>query len=80
MTLAEYSIDITAEVCPMTYVRTKLALEEMAPGELLRVRLGGGEPLDNVPRTLQENGHEVLALTETSAGVFELLVRKGPER
>ena len=44
------TIDITGEVCPMTFVRTKLKLERMQPGEVLSVRLIGEEPLRNVPR------------------------------
>ncbi|MBM3557423.1 MAG: sulfurtransferase TusA family protein, partial [Alphaproteobacteria bacterium] len=44
-------IDITAEVCPMTFVRTKLALEKLPKGGVLEVRLKGAEPLKNVPRS-----------------------------
>src|SRR4029077_17836628 len=46
---ADHAIDITGEVCPMTFVRTKLRLERMQPGEVLSVRLRGEEPLRNVP-------------------------------
>ena len=42
-------IDITADVCPMTFVRVKLALERMEPHATLIVRLNDGEPLRNVP-------------------------------
>lgn len=71
-------IDITREVCPMTYVRTKLRLEALAPGELLEVLLQGPEPLKNVPRSAREEGHEVVSLEELSAGqgVWKLLLRK----
>jgi tRNA 2-thiouridine synthesizing protein A len=55
-------IDITAEVCPMTFVRTKLKLERMRPGEVLSVRLRGEEPLRNVPRAAREEGHAILAI------------------
>ena len=40
----DQTIDITAEVCPMTFVRTKLRLERMQPGDVLHVRLRGDEP------------------------------------
>lgn len=73
----QYSLDITGETCPLTYVRTKLALEEMKPGELLLVRLRAGEPLDNVPRTLREHGHDVVELTSEDGEIFRMLVRKG---
>jgi TusA-related sulfurtransferase len=56
------SLDITKEVCPMTYVRVKLALERLEKGRLLEVWLKGDEPLKNVPQSAREEGHEVLAL------------------
>jgi TusA-related sulfurtransferase len=46
----------------MTFVRTKLKLERMRPGEILRVRLKGDEPLRNVPRAAREEGHVILAI------------------
>lgn len=61
----------------MTFVRTRLALDRMAPGEILRVRLKGDEPLRNVPRSAQEQGHEVLSLVTESDGVSVLLLRRG---
>ena len=55
-------IDITSEVCPITFVRTKLKLERMKPGEVLAVRLKGDEPLRNVPRAARDEGHAVLSV------------------
>lgn len=74
-------IDITREVCPMTYVRTKLRLEELPDGALLEVRLRGQEPLRNVPRSAREEGHEVVSLEEEGdgQGAWRLVLRKrGP--
>jgi TusA-related sulfurtransferase len=59
---ADYFLDITVEVCPLTFVRTKLFLERMVAGEVLDVRLNPGEPLENLPRSLRELGHAVLTL------------------
>jgi tRNA 2-thiouridine synthesizing protein A len=70
-------IDITGDVCPMTFVRTRLALDRMAPGEVLRVRLKGEEPLRNVPRTAAEQGHEVLSQETDAAGIGMILIRRG---
>ena len=66
---ADQELDITGEVCPMTFVRTRLALDRMAPGQTLLVRLRGEEPLRNVPRTAREQGHEVLSLETGADGV-----------
>ena len=70
-------IDITNEVCPMTFVRTRLALDRLAPGETLRVKLKGEEPLRNVPRTAAEQGHHVLSQETDSVGISTLLIRRG---
>jgi TusA-related sulfurtransferase len=58
----KYFLDITPEVCPLTFVKTKLLIERMAVGEIAEVRLKGHEPLDNVPRSVEEHGHTVLSL------------------
>jgi TusA-related sulfurtransferase len=74
---ADHELDITSEVCPMTFVRTRLALDRMAPGETLLVRLQGEEPLRNVPRTAREQGHEVLSQEIGADGITRLLLRRG---
>ena len=74
---ADQELDITGEVCPMTFVRTRLALDRMAPGQTLLVRLRGEEPVRNVPRTAREQGHEVLSQETGADGVTTLLLRRG---
>jgi len=74
--LTQERLDITAEVCPMTFVRVKLKLQALAPGATLLVRLREGEPLANVPRSRRQEGHEIVALNEEGAGVHLLEVRK----
>ena len=53
------TLDITGLTCPLTWVKTKLALERLAPGEVLEVRCPPGEARENVPRSAREAGHEV---------------------
>lgn len=76
----DQAIDITGYVCPMTFVRTKLAVENLSAGQVLEVRLKGAEPLENVPRNAREHGHEVLSCEaepgENETGVHRLLIRK----
>lgn len=74
--LTQERLDITAEVCPMTFVRVKLKLQTLAPGATLLVRLREGEPLANVPRSLRQEGHEIVASSDEGAGVHLLEVRK----
>lgn len=69
-------LDVSALLCPMTWVRTKLALEKLGPGERLEVVLGPGEMLSNLPRNAREDGHEVESLAPISAGRHLMIVRK----
>ncbi|MSP82871.1 MAG: sulfurtransferase TusA family protein [Alphaproteobacteria bacterium] len=64
----DHVLDITRDVCPLTFVKAKLLLERMSSGETARIRLNAGEPLENVPRALAEAGHEVLALAPEAPG------------
>ncbi|MBN8875716.1 MAG: sulfurtransferase TusA family protein [Rhodospirillales bacterium] len=71
------TIDITADICPMTFVRTRLALDGMAPGQILLVRLRGDEPVRNVPRSAEEQGHTVLGMDTEPDGTVLLRLRRG---
>jgi TusA-related sulfurtransferase len=75
--MANYVLDITRDVCPLTFVKTKLLLERMAAGETAEIRLKGAEPLENVPRSVREHGHEVLSLApDADSDSYTLSVRK----
>lgn len=75
---ADLELDITRETCPMTYVRTRLALDRLAPGQTLLVHLRGAEPLRNVPANAREQGHTVRSLETDAVGVSHLLLERGP--
>ncbi len=64
---ADIFLDITEAACPMTFVRTKLLIESMEPGQVAEVRLMGAEPLKNVPRSIRQYGHTVLKLEPEEA-------------
>jgi TusA-related sulfurtransferase len=70
-------LDITGEVCPMTFVRTRLALDRLRPGQVLLVRLRGEEPVRNVPRTAAAQGHAVLSVETGADGITSVLLRRG---
>lgn len=73
-------LDITALICPMTFVRTKLAVERLQSGQVLEVRMNSGEPSRNVPASLREHGYQVGELQpenpDNPDGVQRLLVRR----
>ena len=70
------TIDITDVVCPITFVKTKLALEELDDGQILQVHINDGEPIQNVPRSVKEEGHQVLKLVDNEDGTYELYIKK----
>ena len=53
------TLDITGELCPLTWVKTKIALERLDPGDVLTVLCAAGEALENVPRSAADAGHDV---------------------
>ncbi|MXP65486.1 sulfurtransferase TusA family protein [Roseomonas sp. M0104] len=75
--LFHQALDITGETCPMTFVRTRLALDRMTEGQVLLVKLRGEEPRQNVPRTATEQGHAVLGQREMPDGSLQVRIRKG---
>ncbi len=72
----DHELDITGETCPMTYVRTRLALDRMQPGQVLCVRLRGADPENNVPRTAEQQGHTVIATERDADGTMILYLRR----
>ncbi len=52
-------LDLTGVVCPLNWVRAKLALEELDAGQRLVLLLDPGEPVESVPASAREAGHEV---------------------
>lgn len=73
------TVDITDVVCPLTFVKAKVAIEELEDGQILSVKMNEGEPVQNVPRSLKEEGHQILKLLDNSDGTYNLIVKKVEE-
>lgn len=73
------SVDITDKVCPLTFVKAKVAIDELEDGEILAIRMNDGEPVQNVPRSLKDEGHQILKLTDNEDGTYTLYVKKVEE-
>ena len=69
-------LDLRGVKCPFNFVKTKLKLEKMGPGQTLQVVLDPGEPVSNVPRSAKDEGHTILAITERPDGLFDVLLKK----
>ena len=74
--MSTLNLDITKDRCPMTFVKTKLKLEELEPGDILEILLTAGEPLDNVPRTATEQGFTVLETTPVKDNIYKVVIKK----
>jgi len=74
--MADRELDIRGEVCPFTFVKSKLVLEQMELGQVLRVLLDYPPSVENVPKSMREEGQEVLAINKLDNNTWEILIRK----
>jgi tRNA 2-thiouridine synthesizing protein A len=77
---ADVQLDIRHEVCPYTFLEAKLALEPLATGRILRVVVGNETSARDVPRSLADAGHAILAVEPVGPGLWCVTVRKGSPR
>ena len=73
------ALDLRPYACPFTWVKTRIALERLALGEVIEVWLAAGEPAESVPRSALEDGHRVLVVEalDGAAGAVRVVVEKG---
>lgn len=69
-------VDLAGEICPFTFVRTKLALEALPIGALLRVIVDHEPAIRNIPRSAREWGQEIVAVTAVSPTTWAIDLRK----
>ncbi len=69
-------LDLRGEVCPFTFVKTKVKLEELEPGELLEVIVDHEPAVRDVPRSVEAEGHEVLSVEKIGENEWRILIRK----
>jgi tRNA 2-thiouridine synthesizing protein A len=77
MTQPNKELNLTGDICPITFVKSKLMLEKMNAGEILKVTLDYAPSAVNVPRSLEHDGHQVLKVEEVQKELWEVLVKKG---
>jgi len=74
------TIDIRGQVCPYTFVRSKLAIEKMNVGEVLEIILDHKAAVENVPKSMENEGQKVLVVEQTSEKEWRIVVRKDKEK
>jgi len=73
---AEAFVDITDVVCPVTFVKVKVAMEELEQGQILEILMNEGEPIQNVPRSLKDEEHKVVSVENNGNGTYTVRVEK----
>jgi tRNA 2-thiouridine synthesizing protein A len=72
-------LDLAGEICPYTFIRSKLALEPLALGAELEILIDHRPATENVPRSLRADGQEVVAVEPDGEGRWRILVVKRAE-
>lgn len=71
------NLNLKGIACPINFVKAKLKLDEMQDGQILGLILDDGEPMQNVPRSIKEEGHKIIKVEKLPEGGFKLLIEKG---
>lgn len=71
-----HTLDLVGEICPFTFVRAKLALEDLPLGAVLRLIVDHEPATRNVPRSARDWGQEVVGVTALSPQTWAIDLRK----
>ncbi len=69
-------LDLRGEVCPFTFIETKLKLEEMESGKVLEVLFDHEPAVRDVPKSVESEGHEVLSIEKIDEKVWKIVIRR----
>ena len=70
-------IDIRGEICPYTYVKSKLAIEDLKSGQVLEVIFNHPPAVENVPPSMETEGHKVIEVKKIGEDVWRIIIQKG---
>ncbi|HXV67463.1 MAG TPA: sulfurtransferase TusA family protein [Nitrospira sp.] len=76
---SDVELDLRGVICPYNFVKTKLKLETMREGQVLSVLLDEGDPIRNVPRSVENEGHTVLG-QQLVDHAYRVLIRREDTR
>jgi len=74
------TLDIKGQICPYTFVRSKLTLEKMQLGQVLEIVTDHKPASENVPRSMENEGQKVLNIKQTDEKEWHIFVRKDKEK
>lgn len=75
----DQTLDIKGEVCPYTFVKSKLALEQMEPGQVLKVIVDHEPAIKNVPGSMENEGHKIIEVEKINDTDWHIVVQKKEE-
>jgi tRNA 2-thiouridine synthesizing protein A len=70
------SLNLKNVACPLNFVKMKLKLEQMLEKQILEVVVDDGEPMQNLPRAVKQEGHRILSVESLPDNSFRLLIQK----
>ena len=73
---AQVELDLRGVICPYNFVKTKLKLDTMRAGDILAVMIDDGEPIRNVPQSVENEGHTIITQDQLGAS-YRVLIQKG---
>lgn len=74
--MADFELDLRGVACPMNFVKTRLFLDKIASGDLVKVVLDAGEPVESVSSSIESEGHKLEATEKLSETTYSLSIRK----
>ena len=74
------TIDIKGQVCPYTFVRSKLAIEKMDLGQVLEIITDHKPASENVPKSMENEGQKILKINQTGEQEWHIFIRKDKEK
>jgi len=69
-------INLVGEICPMTFVKTKLAMEKIENNKMLKFIYDSEEAKINVPKSIKEIGHSIIEIKNIDEKKFYIIIKK----
>ena len=69
-------LDLINDKCPITFVKTKIALERLNSSQFLEIHICEGEALDGMPSSLKELGFKIVKKELIRDGIYYIRISK----
>jgi len=73
------TLDVRGEICPYPVMKTREAMDELEPGEELKIWLDYPLALEEIPNWAEDAGHEVLTVEEAGNSEWRIRLQKGAD-